>query len=137
MLEIDITDYVYDVEHSEISGSVAELGYDAAAITWRNSQEVARGVPFLATTAECDTARDWLAEFGAWEGEELCAMSDDDIRALVAQFVSGDVREAQLLAPGDGFGGIDWQELEQMQAAGTCAGYMGLGDNGRIYYSLA
>jgi hypothetical protein len=135
-MDIDVTDYLDSVDHGMISASRAEIGADAGPITWSNACEESRKAPILATREDCDAARDWLGEFGAWTDEELAQDPDEDIRALVLQFISGDIREAQSLAPGDGPGGIDWTEYRRLQEAGTCSSYLFLGDDGRVYFGV-
>ncbi len=135
-MEIDVTDYVLGTEHGDISSSCAELGPNAAQITWSHATAESARVPILASAEDCDAARDWLRGFGAWSRDELAAESDDEIRALVLQFISGDVREAESLAPGDGPGGIDWEAYGELQSEGTCSGYLYLGVDGRIYFGM-
>ena len=136
-MELNITRYVLDTDHGQISGSRAELGDDAARYTWRNAQAEAERADILTTPEDCDTARDWLRGFGAWPGAELAAMPDDDIRALVLQFISGDVREAQSVAPDDDDpAGIDWEAYEADAEAGRISGSFYRGDDGAIYFYL-
>lgn len=134
MLEVDVTRLIAgELEPAMISGSIAELGRDAAQFTWRNAKE---GAKRLLKPAERDVARDYFAEFGAWSRAELAAMSATEIDALVLQYAAGDLRELQDLAPGDGVGGIDWQEAETLAERGTCGGNL-FPHNGRLFISLS
>lgn len=135
-MEINVTSFVIDADHCSISASQAELGANAAKVTWGSAQDAASAAAFLNTDDECDKARDWLAEFGAWSGDELCAMSNREVRALIIQFVSGDVREAEKLAPGDGPGFIDWAALRVLQEEGAVSSHLFLSDDGLVYFDL-
>lgn len=101
MLEVDVTRLVTTLEPAMISGSIAELGSDAARFTWRNAKEGAKRL---------------------LKRDELQAMSAVEIEALTLQYAAGDLRELQSLAPGEGLGGIDWQEAEKLAEQGTCGG---------------
>lgn len=134
MLEIDVTRLIAgNLEPAMISGSIAELGRDAARFTWNNAKEGARR---LLKPGERDKARDYFAEFGAWSREELARMSATEIDALVLQYAAGDLRELQSLAAGDGLGGIDWQEAESLAERGTCSGNL-FPHDGRLFISLS
>lgn len=133
MLEVDVTRLVDTLEPAMVSGSIAELGNSAGAITWRNAKE---GAKRLLKPSERDAARDYFAEFGAWSRAELKAMSATEIDALTLQYAAGDLRELQSLAPGDGVADIDWTEAEALAHAGTCSGNL-FPHDGRLFISLS
>lgn len=132
-MEIDVTDYVLGTEHADISASIAEKGQNAARLTWDVAKAETAARPLLKTPAEVESAADWLAGFGAdWN------LSDPaGVQALFAQFVSGDVREAQSLHYAeDQPGEIDWPEYRKDQEEGRCSGYLFLGAGDRIYFQI-
>ena len=120
-MEIKITRLITDLTPSEISGSIAERGKNAAEETWANANAAAAETPLM-TEEERKAAREWFREFGAWSKEELEAMSGTEIDALLLQYAAGDVREAQSLCPGDGLGEIDWEAAEKLSEEGTIGG---------------
>lgn len=70
--------------------------------------------------------RDWIRGFGAWDDEELAAMSDQETNALLLQFIAGDIREQE-----------HFDTIEEWEAAcesGQCSGALCQGDGGRWYY---
>lgn len=136
-MELNITRYAHDTDHGTISGSIAELGPDAARYTWRNAQAAAGATELLTTPDELDNARDWLRGFGAWSVEELAAMPDTDIRALILQFISGDIREAQHVCPDDDNPlGIDWAAYQTAAEDGPISGQLFCADDGQLYYYI-
>lgn len=118
-MEIDVTTYVTTVDCSELSGSVAELGSNAAPYTWSNAMEQAD--PPLVTSEQQGELREWLQGFGAWDEDEIAAMSDQETNALLIQFIAGDVREMDMYS--------DVAEYEQAQEKGECSGHLLQGDN--------
>lgn len=133
MLEINVNRLITDLDPGMISGSIAELGSDAARFTWNNAKEGARR---LLKPSERDAARDFFAGFGAWSHDELRRMTSGEIDALALQYAAGDLREAQAIAPGNGLGNIDWQEAERLAERGTLAGNL-FDHNGELWISLS
>ncbi len=94
-MEINVTELVAE-DCSSFSNSIHESGLkNIGEITWRNACEYARENMLCTTDAELDKLRDWIADFGAWDSEEIAAMSDVELNAMLVQFVSGDVRESE------------------------------------------
>lgn len=89
---IDVTYLVTDYDCSLFASSVYESGREnIGQITWTNAmQHVA--VESLVTAADQDELREWLAGFGAWDREEVYAMSDQETNALLLQFIAGTIR---------------------------------------------
>lgn len=113
--EIDVTHLVTDADCSEFSASVAERGKNAGPETWANALEFAKEKPLAKPENQSDL-RDWIREFGAWDDEEIAAMSDEETNALLLQFVAGDIREMEAFdSP---------EEYQAAQEAGTCSGYL-------------
>lgn len=130
---VDVTDLVETGEMFEFSASRMERGNNAGPETWANAKEEAAARPILAAD-QLPVFRDYMREFGAWDDAEIDAWDSVDCNALMVQLVAGDVREMESLCPGDGPGGIDWQEAERLSQEGTISGRMEPGDDGRIWY---
>lgn len=135
-MEIDVTRFVSEAEPFEFSASIAERGKNVARETWDAAVCEADERPLLSTNDEVETTRDWFGEFGAWDDDDRAAWSPAEVNALLIQYISGDLREAQSLAPGDGPGGIDWDDYKKLQQEGTCSGYLGRGGNDRVYFGI-
>lgn len=129
MPEIKVTHLVREVDCSEFFASVFERGENVGPETWANALEAAKEAPLL-KGKEFDEARDWLRGFGAWDEEELRLKTDDEIGALVLQFIAGDIREMESLYSDDPEG------YRAAQEAGEVSGYLSLGDDGEWYFYL-
>lgn len=134
-MEINVNRLITELDPSELSGSIAERGNNAASETWGNSLAAAKAAPLLAPD-ERENARQFFAGFGAWDDEEIAGFTNESLDALVLQYAAGDLREAQGVAPGDGLGGIDWDEAERLAEAGTLAGSLFI-HNGELWISLS
>lgn len=135
MPEINVNRLVNDIDPSELSGSIAERGKNAGPETWANAVECATESPLL-TDDEREEARDYFRDFGAWSDEERAAWSNEELDALVLQYAAGDLREAQAICPGDGVGGIDWEDHQREAEAGTISGSL-YEHNGELWISLS
>jgi hypothetical protein len=110
-MEINITHLMTDEAFapSEYFGSVAERGANAGRETWANAVEYAADAPLL-TLELCSGykietlddihrhAREYFAEFGAWDADEIATWSVDELNAIVLQLISGDIRERAAFA---------------------------------------
>ena len=134
-MEIDITSFFNEAEPYDFSASVAERGENAGRDTWRNAVEEGGKSPILTTAEQLEALRKYAAGFGAWDGEEIAAWSDDECNALFIQLISGDMREIEALCTTDD-GEVDWAEYERLAEKGTISASLYRGDNGRIYYYL-
>lgn len=96
-MELNITRFVK--AHSDcmeqFSSSIAESGLDnIGQVTWRNAMAAMEHVSnCLVLPKDCDKLVEHFAEFGAWEREELEAMSCQELNALLVQFIAGDYQE--------------------------------------------
>ena len=133
-MELDVTRFVETAEPFEFSASRAERGDNAGPETWNNAKAEAAESPLLTDPADLDTFRDYMRGFGAWEKDEIDGWTETECNALLIQLISGDLREAESLCPGDGPGGIDWTEQEKLAQAGTISSRMFLGDGERVFY---
>jgi hypothetical protein len=122
-MEINVSCLISSIDPRELSTSVAESGRDAGKNSWAAAMSAAAESPLL-TDLQRDEAREYFKGFGAWEDNEIAAWSQSEVDALVLQYCAGDLRILQDLAPGDGVGGIDWDEAESLSNAGTCSGYL-------------
>lgn len=96
-MEIDITEIIEAGCFIDYSASVAEIGANAGAETWKASMEAfdEGGLNRPLTLEEqLREARDYFATFGAWDEDEIENWSSLEVNALFLQMVAGDVREA-------------------------------------------
>jgi hypothetical protein len=106
-MEINITQFVRSQFNSlrYYSASQAESGPTAGADTWAHCKEQAEdwGARLLPGQDEIDAARDSISGFGAWKAEDSVMTDDTETRALVLQFIAGDLRECGWTSahPGD------------------------------------
>lgn len=132
-MEVNITKFAKTADLPIISGSCAELGQDAARFTWNNAKEEARHNRVLRPD-QYDEFRRWIKGFGAWSESEIAAWTHDECNALLLQFIAGDLRELQALAPSDEDEfGIDWKEAERLSQEGTVSGRIFKGDDDQLY----
>lgn len=134
-MELDITDFLLEADPFEFSASRAERGINAGPETWANAKREASTSPLVTEPGHLELVRDWFGEFGAWDDGERAAWSADDINALLIQFISGDIREAESLCPSDDGTGVDWDEYQLLSEQGTVSGRMYKSDSDdRIYF---
>lgn len=120
MIEFCAQALVDDLDPFDLSASIAERGPNAGPETWQNAKDAAGSLNLDDETIE--QLRDWFGEFGAWDDEDRAAWSRDEVEALTLQYIAGDLREGQALAPGNGVAGIDWAEYEELSQSGTISG---------------
>ena len=128
-MELNITEIYYDIEPSEYSASAAEQGVNVAKKTW-DAAMTATHKP-LKTPEEFEAFREWVAEFGAWEEDEINGWGETECNALMLQFISGDIRETCLGEDRD-----DWDGYDIEVDAGGCASNIFRGDNGQVYFQI-
>lgn len=130
-MEINITSLA-NLNAFNLSRSQAEAGPNAGPQSWQNAKEQAEETPLLDTPEKLQAFRDWLKPFGAWDAEEIAAMSDNDLNALFLQWVAGNTREAGANTLAE----MDWLEYEKQAEAGQISSEIFKGDDGEIYFSL-
>ena len=92
-MEIEVTNMVNDSDYMPyLSGSVAELGDRAGALTWENSQRYAERSPLL-KPEQCEDVREYFASMGF--GDEARAWSDAETQAAMIQDVASAIREME------------------------------------------
>lgn len=119
MCEINITRFFAEqVSPRELSASVAEIGWNAGADTWRAACETAGDLQLLTTPGEVAAFR----EFAQSSGGEFS--EDTDWQALFLQWIAGDLREMGVNRAGDA---IDWDRAD---------GNIFRGIDGQIYFDV-
>jgi hypothetical protein len=129
MIELDVTTLVTDEDCGEFSCSMAESGRDdIGAVTWTAALAFVQEHELFASVDQ-DELRSWLSEWGAWDDEEIAEMSDSETRALLLQFIAGDIREME--------GFDDLAEYRAAQEAGQVSGSLYQGDSGRWFFMVS
>ncbi len=136
-MELCISAFFEDVNPHELSASRAELGENAGKITWENAMRDAaeREPALLDNDDKLEAFRAFIKGFGAWDADEIAAMSPTHCNALLAQFIAGDMREA-------GFGDSTpddaaWAEYERRASDGAISSRLFRGDDGAIYFDMS
>lgn len=127
-MELDITEFFNGATPSDYSASVIEKGPDAGPITWAAA---CAGPVILPDADAIEAARAFIRASGGWDDTEIAAMPDSEVNALIVQWIAGDMRDF-----GSDAEGWDWEEYETGSAAGTYAGNLFRGTDGRIYFYM-
>lgn len=135
MSKIDVTEYVKNAKHSDISRCWDELGPVPPYLSWACALEKARGKPMLTTPRRIAALRSWAYATHCWNDGDIAGWTDLDCNAYFCQMVSSDVDELEDIAP-DGKGGIDWQKAQELADNGATNGNLAHAKNGRLYYDL-
>ena len=130
-MQIDITEWIASIDPGMLSGSVAELGTSAGRITWQNSCDAVADFNPLPDADALQEFRDWIKPWGAWDDDEIAAMSDDHLRALCLQWIAGDWRECFDYATDN----LDWQDYQKRAESGSCPSSFYESD-GRIFWDM-
>lgn len=134
-MEVKVSSIVKEtVEHpTRFSASIAETeNQSIGQETWKNScdQDVFKLSP------EEDVAwRDHLPEYGAWNEEEIAAMTPEESTGLFIQFVSGDYRELESLADDAGYDIDSLTDSQYEDLTQSCGGTL-YPNNGAWYYYI-
>jgi len=124
-MEVNVT-AVMTHNLADYSNSVARSGLaNIGQVTWQNAVEAieALDAPLVPSEGQ-EELRSWISEFGAWDDEEIEAMSDAETSALLLQMVAGDGQE-YLEAEAEG-------RLEEWYS--DCGGRLYKGDDGSWYF---
>ena len=111
----------------DYSASIAEIGVNAGADTWRAACDDASDYPLI-TDDNRESIRDWLLSFGAWDRAELDATNLD---ALLLQFIAGDIRDAGLSPESTD---TDWIDYQRRAESGQVSGSLFRGADGSVYF---
>ena len=131
MLELDIT-HMVEVDGEEmplLSGSVAELGPNAAILTWDNSKRYAEAHPLLSTPEQIEEAKDYFQGFGAWSRYEIAAWPDSEVQAMVVQLIAAGIRVLEHFDT--------YKDFRRAAEQGSLSGEIYKGDDGRWYAILS
>jgi hypothetical protein len=131
-MEIDITDFFNAGGHMDYSASIAEVGPDAGRSTWRAACDDSEEYCLLDTPEKLEAAREYFRGFGAWSADELAAMPDLEVNALLLQFIAGDIREFS-----EDVTAWDWAAYNDDAAAGRIGGSLFKGDDNRVYIYIS
>ena len=123
------------LDMSLFSASREERGAKAAELTWNNAKDQIKKTPLL-TDIQTRVAREFLLDFGAWTRGYLDRNSDTYIRALILQFIAGDIRELRDAYTLDDFI-RRFDEYRKLSDAGKLSGRIVTGRDGKFFYSLA
>ena len=97
-MEINITHLVNAGNMMDYSASIAEIGDYAGVYTWRAAMDEFcpddEDSKALVTGDDVQTVKDYFGRFGAWDTEERESWTDQEVNALLLQFIAGDIREA-------------------------------------------
>jgi hypothetical protein len=129
-MKIDITSFFATVTPRELSGSVAEMGAHAGAITWTASCAASVHHPLLTTDEQREAFREWVDGTGFDGVSDLCNV---ELNALLLQWIASDLRE---MGMDEDTSEIDWEEVEKMQEEGVYPSNIFKGDGGKVYFSL-
>jgi hypothetical protein len=129
-MEIDITSFFSTVTPCELSGSVAEMGAHAGAITWTASCAASIHHPLLDDAEKRGAFAEWVDGTGFDGASDLC---NTELNALFLQWIAGDLRE---MGADSDTSGIDWSHVAKMQEEGAYPSNIFQGDDGKVYFSL-
>lgn len=105
-MELNITKFFTEAAPMDYYASVAEIGNNAGADTWRAACEDSPDYMILDDDEKREVFRYYVKGFGAWTAEEIAAWSDVELNALLLQMVAGDIRSGEdngrLLLDGNG-----------------------------------
>ena len=132
-MEIDITDFFMRACPRDYSASVAEIGANAGADTWSAAVDDAPDWDLLTSDDEREAFREFVRGFGVWTDEEISAWSDRELCALFIQFVSGDMREADISAKSTE---DDWRRYQCDEESGRVSSRIYRADDGSIFFYL-
>lgn len=127
-MELNITNIINNADPFNYSASAAELGLNAGKVTWnaatRDADALLSGENFDREAYDA-----FFDGFGAWDDATREEWSDTEFRALMLQFIAGDMREANIHP---NMTDEEWEEYE----ASDNAGRIGRGNDGQVYYYI-
>jgi len=93
-MEVNITRFFNTESAFDYNASCAELGENAGTYTWNNAVSASYNhTDLLDTDEKKDTFRAFVKTFGAWDEAEIAAWNDNELTALLIQFISASMRE--------------------------------------------
>lgn len=92
MTTLNVTELFSEIAPYYCANSIHNLGPDAGRVTWSNCLTLADSDAALAADWDYEAVREHIAQYGAWDSEEIAAMGEADLRAFVIQEVASDLR---------------------------------------------
>ena len=132
-MELDITEFFRNATPRDYSASAGEIGQDAGRITWGHACEDAPEYPILDTEEKREAFRAFVRSSGGWDDEGIRAWSDNELSALLIQWISGDMRECEI---GPNSTDAEWHEYERLAMEGVCSSRLFRGSDGRVYFYI-
>lgn len=126
-MEIKVTEYVKNVDCRQFSDSIHNSGLEnIGLLTWNNAVRQIEAESLI-TADQQQEARDWLAGFGAWSDDEIKGWQDNEVEALLLQFIAGDIQEMEMFAT--------YEEYQEAAEAGQVSSRLfKTGDDEWFYY---
>jgi hypothetical protein len=115
-MELDITRFFNEAAPKDYSASRAELGDKAGEITWGHAMEDSHVYQILDDEEKREAFRAFVKSSGGWDKDEVLAFTNQELEALLIQWISGDMREANI---GPASTDADWARYEQAAERGT------------------
>jgi hypothetical protein len=131
-MELDITRFFNEAAPMDYNASAAELGQNAGQITWGHAMEDAHVYQLLDDEEKRDAFRAFVKSSGGWDEDEILAFTDQELEALLLQWISGDMREAHLNYNSDD---TDWEMYQQHAEQGAVPSRLSRSGD-KIYFSL-
>lgn len=127
-MELNITRFFNEAAPRDYAASIAEIGLNAGADTWRAAMDDSPDYMLLDDDEKREAMREHIRGFGAWDESEIAAFTDTALNALCIQMIAGGIREAGLDTTNP-----DWNAYEKNE---NTAGRLYKGSDNEIYYYL-
>ncbi len=111
-MELNVTDYLDNVDLWYVSNSVNNLGDNAAQITWARALEAADDYQWV-TDENQEEVIEYFLGYGAWNREELESSGNRGLSAMICQEIASEIREFS----NDGWDTDSWNWDEYEEAA--------------------
>lgn len=135
-MELDITDFFNACAPMDYSASIAEIGQNAGADTWRAACEDSPNHVILDNDAKRAAFRAFVRDAGAWSDSEIASWSDTELNALCIQWIAGDMREPVGFELSADSTPEQWAEYQEQSEVGTVSGRLFKSDSGRVYFYI-
>lgn len=135
-MELKITSFFMQAAPMDYSASMAEIGQDAGRATWNAAIEDAPEYNILDTDEKRAAFREFVKASGGWEDEEVEFWTEQELNALLLQWVAGDMREPVGFELGPDATDETWKAYEQQAEAGQVSGRLFKGTDGEIYFCI-
>ena len=111
--------------------SIANIGPNAMALTWKASQRAASSL--VLTEGQKEAFRAFVRSSGGWTRDEIEAWSDAELTAICVQWIAADIRECFGDDLPDDPAEWDWADYND-QAHGQSTLYL---KDGKLFWSCA